>query len=66
MDAYLAETYPGQEAEVFERLSETQPIGRMGRPEEVAKLVAYLCSDDAAFITGSDFPIDGGFIKLNG
>lgn len=51
---------------MFEALSKTQPIGRMGKPEEVANLALYLCSDEAAFITGTDIPIDGGFIKLNG
>ncbi len=66
VDDYLAKNYPGQEAEMFATLSATQPIGRMGLPEEVAHLAVYLCSDEAAFITGTDFPIDGGFIKLNG
>lgn len=66
VDHYLAANYPGREKEMFERLSATQPIGRMGRAEEIAHLAAYLCSDEAAFITGTDFPIDGGFIKLNG
>lgn len=66
VDDYLKKNYPGNEQEMFENLSETQPIGRMGKPEEVANLVLYLCSDEACFITGSDFPIDGGFVKLNG
>ena len=66
VDGFLAKNYPGKEAEMFEKLSATQPIGRMGKPEEVAHLALYLCSDEASFITGSDFPIDGGFIKLNG
>ncbi|MFC0512974.1 SDR family NAD(P)-dependent oxidoreductase [Mucilaginibacter angelicae] len=65
VDGYLAKTYPGKEQEMFEKLSKTQPIGRMGQPEEIANLILYLCSDEAAFITGSDYPIDGGFIKLN-
>ena len=50
---------------MFEKLSKTQPIGRMAKPEEVAALALYLCSDEASFITGSDYPIDGGFLKLN-
>ena len=66
VDEYLSKNYPGKEDEMFKNLSKTQPIGRMGKPEEVANLVLYLCSDEASFITGSDFPIDGGFIKLNG
>ncbi|MDH3245656.1 MAG: SDR family oxidoreductase [Saprospiraceae bacterium] len=64
IDDYLAKNYPGREKEVFEQLAKTQPIGRMAKPEEVAHLALYLCSDEAAFITGSDFPIDGGFIHL--
>ena len=65
VDGFIAKQYPGQEAEMFERLSKTQPIGRMGKPDEVAALALFLCSDEAAFITGSDYPIDGGFITLN-
>lgn len=66
VDGFLARNYPGREGEMFERLSKTQPIGRMARPEEVAALALYLCSDEASFITGTDYPIDGGFITLNG
>jgi len=65
VDGFLAKNYPGQEAEMFERLSKTQPIGRMARPDEVAALALYLCSEEASFITGADYPIDGGFITLN-
>lgn len=65
VDGYLQKHYPDNQAEMFEKLSKTQPIGRMGNPEEIAFLVLYLCSEEASFITGSDYPIDGGFIKLN-
>jgi NAD(P)-dependent dehydrogenase (short-subunit alcohol dehydrogenase family) len=65
VDGFLARNYAGQEAEMFEKLSKTQPIGRMARPDEVAALALYLCSNEAAFITGTDYPIDGGFITLN-
>jgi NAD(P)-dependent dehydrogenase (short-subunit alcohol dehydrogenase family) len=65
VDGFLARNYPGREVEMFEQLSKTQPIGRMGRPDEVAALALYLCSNEAAFITGTDYPIDGGFITLN-
>ncbi len=65
VDGFLAKNYPGIEAEMFEKLSKTQPIGRMASPEEVAGLALYLCSDEAGFITGCDYPIDGGFVKLN-
>nr|WP_299074384.1 SDR family oxidoreductase [uncultured Allomuricauda sp.] len=66
VDGFIKKNYPGNEEEMFEKLSKTQPIGRMGTPEEVGNLALYLCSDEASFITGTDFPIDGGFIKLNG
>jgi 2-keto-3-deoxy-L-fuconate dehydrogenase len=66
VDGFLKNNYPGKETEMFDKLSKAQPIGRMGTPQEVADLALYLCSDEAAFITGTDFPIDGGFIKLNG
>lgn len=65
VDGFLAKNYPGKETEMFEKLSKTQPIGRMAKPEEIAGLILYLCSDEASFITGCDYPIDGGFIKLN-
>lgn len=65
VDGFIAKNYPGQEKEMFQKLSDSQPIGRMAKPEEIAKLALFLCSDDAAFITGNDYPIDGGFIKLN-
>jgi 2-keto-3-deoxy-L-fuconate dehydrogenase len=65
VDGFLKKNYPGKEEEMFEKLSKTQPIGRMANPEEIANLILYLCSDEASFITGSDYPIDGGFIKLN-
>jgi 2-keto-3-deoxy-L-fuconate dehydrogenase len=65
VDGFLAKNYPGKEREMFDVLSKSQPIGRMGEPEEVASLALYLCSDEASFITGNNYPIDGGFINLN-
>lgn len=65
VDDFIKRNYPGRESEMFDKLSKSQPIGRMAKPEEIAALVLYLCSDEAAFITGCDYPIDGGFIKLN-
>lgn len=65
VDGFIKKNYPGKEKEMFDKLSKTQPIGRMAKPEEVAALALYLCSEEASFITGTDYPIDGGFLKLN-
>ncbi len=65
VDGFLARSYPGKEAEMFEQLARSQPIGRMGTPAEVAALALYLCSAEAGFVTGCDYPLDGGFITLN-
>jgi NAD(P)-dependent dehydrogenase (short-subunit alcohol dehydrogenase family) len=66
VDDYLHKSYPGREQEMFETLAKSQPVGRMGEPVEVASLALFLCSDEAAFITGVDYPIDGGFLNLRG
>jgi len=65
VDGFIAKTYPGKEAEMFDKLSKTQPIGRMAKPDEIGALALYLCSDEAGFVTGCDYLIDGGFEKLN-
>ena len=65
VDGFLEKNYPNNKEEMFEKLSVSQPIGRMGKPEEIAHLALYLCSDEAGFVTGCDYPIDGGFIRLN-
>ncbi len=64
VDGYLAKTYPGREAEMFQKLSEAQPIGRMAKPDEVAALALYLCSDEASFATGTNYTLDGGAVNL--
>ncbi len=64
VEEFIKKNYSGQEKEYFEILSKSQPIGRMAKPQEVADLALFLCSDEASFITGTDYPIDGGFIKL--
>jgi NAD(P)-dependent dehydrogenase (short-subunit alcohol dehydrogenase family) len=64
VDDYLKKNYPGKEKEIFETLSKYQPIGRMGKPEEIANLALFLCSEEASFITGVAYDIDGGVISL--
>ena len=65
VDGFISKNYPGKESEMFEKLSKTQPIGRMAKPQEIGALALYLCSDEAGFVTGCDYLIDGGFEKLN-
>jgi 2-keto-3-deoxy-L-fuconate dehydrogenase len=66
VDSYLQKNYPGLEKEMFNKLASSQPIGRMAEPEEVASLALFLCSDEAGFVTGVDYPLDGGFFNLRG
>lgn len=66
VDGFVAKNYPGREAEMMEELGQAQPIGRMARPEEVASLAVWLCSDEASFVTGVDYPLDGGYMNLRG
>jgi 2-keto-3-deoxy-L-fuconate dehydrogenase len=66
VDDYLKKNYPGREQEMFDKLAKSSPMGRMAEPAEVASLTLFLCSDEAAFITGVDYPIDGGFFNLHG
>jgi len=65
VDGYIQKNYPGREAEMFAKLSRTQPIGRMGQPREIASLALFLCSNEASFITGTNYPIDGGALTLS-
>ena len=64
VDGFIAKNYPGREEEMFKKLSEYQPVGRMGKPEEVAAMAVFLCSDEAAFITGCPYLVDGGTINI--
>ena len=66
VDGYLKQNYPGREQEMYDKLAKSQPIGRMAEPSEVASLALFLCSDEASFITGTDYPLDGGFFNLHG
>lgn len=65
VDQFLENNYPDNKGEMFDKLSKSQPIGRMGKVEEIAGVICFLCSDEAAFITGTNVPIDGGFVTLN-
>ena len=62
VDAFVADNYPGQEQAMIKQLSEYQPLGRMAEPAEVAAMALYLCSDEARFLTGTAYPIDGGVL----
>ena len=66
VDDYLRQNYPGREQEMFGKLAQSQPIGRMAEPGEVASLALFLCCDEASFLTGVDYPLDGGFFNLRG
>ena len=66
VDGFVKKNYPGNEKKMFEQLAKSQPVGRMADPREVASLALFLCSDEASFITGTDYPIDGGFFNLRG
>jgi NAD(P)-dependent dehydrogenase (short-subunit alcohol dehydrogenase family) len=61
VEGYLARNFAGREDEVRKQLHARQPIGRMGRPDEIAYAALYLASDEAAFVTGSTLVIDGGW-----
>jgi len=65
VDGFIAKNYPNNQDEMFKKLSASQPIGRMAKPIEIAHLALYLCSDEASFATGCDYPLDGGFLHLN-
>jgi 2-keto-3-deoxy-L-fuconate dehydrogenase len=66
VDGFIKRNYPGRETEMMAVLSKTQPVGRMARPDEIAGLAVYLCSDMASFLTGADIPFDGGVMNLRG
>ena len=63
VDGFVKKNYPGREEAVLKELSDYQPMGRMGSPEEVAFLALYLCSDEASFVTGQAYPLDGGVLN---
>jgi NAD(P)-dependent dehydrogenase (short-subunit alcohol dehydrogenase family) len=60
VEAYLQKYHQGEIEETRKQLHARQPIGRMGRPDEIAPLALYLASDEAGYVTGSQMVIDGG------
>jgi NAD(P)-dependent dehydrogenase (short-subunit alcohol dehydrogenase family) len=64
VDGFIAKNYAGREAEMFDKLSKAQPIGRMATPGEIAHAALFLASDEAAFITGIGLPVDGGTLSI--
>lgn len=64
VDGFIARNYAGREAEMFDKLSKAQPIGRMAQPAEIAYAAVFLCSDEASFITGTALPVDGGTLTI--
>ena len=61
VEAYLEKFHKHEKEKVRAELHARQPVGRMGRPDEIASMALYLCSDEAAFVTGATPTIDGGW-----
>ncbi len=61
VEGYLDKYHPNEKDKIRTELNARQPIGRLGKPEEIASLIRYVCSDEAEFMTGSLLPIDGGW-----
>jgi 2-keto-3-deoxy-L-fuconate dehydrogenase len=61
VEGYLEKYHAHEKDKIRAELNARQPIGRVGRPEEIASLVRYVCSEEAAFMTGALLPIDGGW-----
>ena len=61
VEAYLEKYHRHEKETVRAELNQRQPVGRLGRPEEIASMVLYLCSPEAEFVTGSVIAIDGGW-----
>ena len=59
---FIRTPFTGHEEAIKQRLESLIPLGRLGDPEEVAKVVVFLASDDASYITGTDFKVDGGYL----
>lgn len=64
VEGYLEKFHKHEKDKVRAELHARQPVGRMGRPDEIANLVLYLCSNEAEFVTGSAITIDGGWTAM--
>lgn len=64
VEGYLEKYHKHEKEKVRAELDKRQPVGRLGKPQEIAHLVLYLCSDEAEFVTGSIMTIDGGWTAL--
>jgi 2-keto-3-deoxy-L-fuconate dehydrogenase len=61
VEAYLEKYHRHEKEKVRAELNQRQPVGRLGRPEEIANMVLYLCSPEAEFVNGAALTIDGGW-----
>jgi NAD(P)-dependent dehydrogenase (short-subunit alcohol dehydrogenase family) len=58
----MVDRFTGGDPAAFAAMEAMEPVGRMGKPEEIADAVVYLCTDQASFVTGINMPVDGGYI----
>ncbi len=58
----LVDKIIARQPEIVDAITQREPIGRMGKPEEIATAVVWMCSDEASFVTGSVLSVDGGFV----
>jgi NAD(P)-dependent dehydrogenase (short-subunit alcohol dehydrogenase family) len=64
VEGYLEKYHKHEKEKVRAELDQRQPVGRLGKPQEIAHMALYLCSDEAEFVTGSILTIDGGWTAL--
>jgi len=62
IDTPMIERFTGGDAEVRKGMESLEPVGRLGKPSEIADAVVYLCSDQASYVTGIAMPVDGAFV----
>ncbi len=62
IDTEMVDRFTGGEPEAEAAMVATEPVGRLGRPEEIADAVVWLCSDRSSFVTGQAIAVDGGFV----